>query len=210
MAPAGRPSQQVRSLSTVLVGLPLVTQGLIQRNDPTVPLHGVAGRNAADRPTEVAMARTASPRRPSPGTRRAGYVVAAVVNAAMLYVINVWPGWQAVPFLTGETRQVLGLVNLSVVVGLVANLVYLANDAPWLKSLGDLVTTAVGLVVIVQVWLVFPFSFDDWSADWSWLVRLMLVVAGVGASIGIVVQFVSLIGRIAHGGVRSGPSSIRR
>jgi hypothetical protein len=47
---------------------------------------------------------------------------------------------------------VLGLVNLSLAAGLVANLVYLVGDAPVVKSPGDLVTTGIGLAVLVRIW----------------------------------------------------------
>jgi hypothetical protein len=39
------------------------------------------------------------------------------------------------------------------------------------KSLGELVTTGIGLAVLVRIWQVFPFDFAGWSVDWSWLVR---------------------------------------
>jgi hypothetical protein len=135
---------------------------------------------------------TAPVRRPSVAVRRFGYLIAAAVNAALLYVVNVWPGWQALPFLTEDTGQVLVLVNLSLVVGVVANVVYLTYDAPWWKSLGDLVTTGVGMAVLVRVWQVFPFDFDGASFNWALLVRVVLVVALVGAAIGVVAQFLSL------------------
>jgi hypothetical protein len=79
--------------------------------------------------------------RPSVASRRVGYAVAVVYDAALLYLVTVWPGWQAVSFLTADTRQVLGLVNLSLAAGLVANLAYLVGDAPVVKSMGELVTT---------------------------------------------------------------------
>jgi hypothetical protein len=138
---------------------------------------------------------TAPVRRPSVAVRRVGYLVAAAVNAALLYVVNVWPGWQALPFLTEDTGQVLVLVNLSLVVGVVANVVYLTYDPPWWKSLGDVVTTGVGMAVLVRVWQVFPFDFHGASFNWALLVRGVLVVALVGATIGIVAQVVSLLRR---------------
>jgi hypothetical protein len=67
-------------------------------------------------------------RRPSISARRARYLVVAVIDAALVYLVNVWPGWQAVRFLTADTRQLLGLVNLSLVAGLVVNLVYIIAD----------------------------------------------------------------------------------
>ena len=125
--------------------------------------------------------------RKSVGSRRVGYVVAVLVNAAMLYAVNRWPGWQEVPFLTKDTELVLGLVNASIVVNLVANLVYLVRDPVWLKALGDVVTTAVGLAAMVRIWKVFPLDVSD---RWELLVRALLVVGIVGSAIGIVVAIV--------------------
>lgn len=128
------------------------------------------------------MTRTAPTRRQSVAARRAGYVIAIVINATLLYVVNVWPGWQAVSFLTEDTRQVLGLVNLSLAAGVVANVAYLAHDGPLLKALGDLVTTGIGLAAVVRVWQVFPFDFRGWSYDWSFLVHVLLMVGIVEAT----------------------------
>ena len=121
------------------------------------------------------------------GTRRFGYVVAVLVNAAMLYAVNRWPGWQEVPFLTADTELVLGLVNATIVVNLVANVIYLVRDPRWLTALGDLVTTAVGLAALVRIWKVFPLDVSD---RWELLVRTLLVVGIVGSAIGIVVAIV--------------------
>ena len=130
--------------------------------------------------------------RSRPTGRRAGYVAAIVVNAALLFVLNVQPGWQALPFLTSATDQVLGLVNLSLAAGLAVNLVYLAHDPPWVKSLGDLLTAAIGLAVTIRVWQVFPFAFHG---SWAWCataVRVLLIIGIAGCGISIVVQAVSL------------------
>jgi hypothetical protein len=134
-------------------------------------------------------------RRPSGAARRVGYLIAVAVNAALLYAINVRPGWRTVPFLTDDTVHVLWLVNLSLVVGVVANAIYLTYDPPWWKSLGDLVTTGVGIAVLVRIWQVFPFDFPDSPVDWAPLARAVLVVVLVLAGVGGVAQFVSLLRR---------------
>jgi predicted membrane protein len=136
-------------------------------------------------------------RRPGPGTRRVGYVVAVVVNAVMLYAVNRWPGWDAVPFLTEDAATVIGWVNASILVSLFANLVYLARDPRWLKALGDLLTTGVGLVVMVRIWEVFPFDFGDSRLDWALVIRILLVVGIVGSAIGIIVAIASFVKALA-------------
>lgn len=133
-------------------------------------------------------------RRPSPGTRRLGYLIAVAVNAALLVAVNRWPGWEAVPFLTDDTRQVLDIVNASLVVSLAANVLFVVADPPWFKALGDLVTTSVSLAATVAVWRVFPFDFTDDTLPWAGLTRVILAVGIIGGAIGILVA----LGRLAR------------
>ena len=137
-------------------------------------------------------------RRPSAAARRVGYLVGIVVDAALLFVLNGQPGWQALPFLTSDTSQVIGLVNLSLAVSLAVNAVYLFYDPPWLKSLGDLITAGIGLAVAIRIWQVFPFTFQGSAAWWSTAVHVLLALAIVGSAITIVVQVVSLARRATH------------
>ena len=144
-----------------------------------------------------------TPARPSTAVRRGGYVAGIIIGAALLFVLDGWPGWQALPFLTSDTSQVLWLVNLSLAAGLAVNAVYLFYDPPWLRTLGDLVTAAFGLAAAVRVWQVFPFGFQGSAAAWSTVLRVLLIVAIVGSCIGILVHLVSLArqltGHAAHG-----------
>jgi hypothetical protein len=96
---------------------------------------------------------------------------------------------------------VLWLVNLSLAAGVAANLVYLVYESPWLKSLGDLATTGIGLVAAIRIWRVFPF---DLSSGWSTAMRVLLAIAIAGYCIALVVQMVALArwlaGHAAHAG----------
>jgi hypothetical protein len=142
-------------------------------------------------PVEAQMPVQAPANRPSAAVRRGGYVAGIIIGGALLFVINGWPGWQALPFLTSDTSQVLWLVNVSLAAGLAANVVYLFYDPAWLKTLGDLVTMSIGLAAAIRVWQVFPFDFHG-SAAWSTVVRVLLIVAIVGSCIAILVNLVSL------------------
>jgi hypothetical protein len=134
-----------------------------------------------------------STRRPSIAARRFGHVVAVLVNAVMLYVVNVWPGWDSLWFLTQDTPQVLGLVNASIVAGLVANAVYIVHDTGRLRSLGDLATTGIGLAAMVMIWEVFPFDFGAADFDWELVVRIALAVGIIGSVVAIIAHLVSLV-----------------
>lgn len=145
-------------------------------------------------------------RPPSVRGRRGGYVVAVLVNALMLYAVNRWPGWESLGFLTGRTPEVLGLVNASILVNLVANLAYLGHDGPRFRALGDLAGTAVGLAAVVRIWRVFPFDFGASGLDWALTVHILLGVAIFGSAIGLLVA----LGRLLRGTPVSGPGRRRR
>jgi hypothetical protein len=137
--------------------------------------------------------------RPPRSARVAGYLIAAAINAGVLWLVIVAPGWRWLPFLTEDFSRVLGLVALSFVLGVVANVVYVAVDPTWMKRLGDALTTAVGVVVMLQLLRVFPFDF---GTQWGWVhtpLRILLVLGCVGASIGVVVNLAQLVGDLATG-----------
>jgi hypothetical protein len=137
--------------------------------------------------------RSGSDVRPSAAARRFGYAVGAAVNGVLLYLTNVAPGWRSVPFLTEDVTRVLGLVNLSLLTGLVANLLYGMYDRRWFRDLGAVVTTGVGLAAVVQLLRVFPFAFADSSVDWDTVTWWLLVLGVAGSVIGLVVQVVTLV-----------------
>ncbi|TRW46973.1 hypothetical protein [Georgenia yuyongxinii] len=131
--------------------------------------------------------------RPAVASRRVGYVLAAMIDAALLYAVNAWPGWDAVPFLTPDTAAVLGPVNASLLVGLVANAVYVVHDAWPVRALGDLATTSVGLVALVRLWQVFPFDFGAAASSWDLVARVLLALGILGSVVAIVVALVRLV-----------------
>jgi len=131
--------------------------------------------------------------RPTAADRRLGYGIGVLVNVALLYAVNIWPGWEAVPFLTADTSSVLALVNLSIVTNLVANAVYLVYDVAWLKALGTILTTTVGMITLVRIWQVFPFDFGDSSINWQLATRILLIIGIIGSDIAIIVAFIALV-----------------
>ena len=118
--------------------------------------------------------------------------MAAVVNAAILYAVNVWPGWQAVLFLTDDMSVVIGVVNASIVLHLVANLLYVllirAGSGRWGRAHDRRRNGRAA-----SIWQVFPFDFSGSSIDWALVVRIAVAVAIVGSAIAIVAGLVSFV-----------------
>jgi hypothetical protein len=136
---------------------------------------------------------TTTTKRPSVAARRAGYVISVLINAALLFGINVWPGWDVLPFLTNDFTQVVTWVNASIVVSLALNVLYMFRDTKRVKALGDTVSLAVALAVSVLMWQVFPFDFGDSTFGWALVFRIVLGLAIVGTGIAIIVNLVSLV-----------------
>lgn len=130
--------------------------------------------------------------RPTP-TRRVGYAMAIAVNGLMLWLANQLLDWQWPSFLTTDFDVVLPLLSASFVVGMAVNAGYLVVDRGRFRAVGELLTAGFGLAVSLQMWDVFPFDFTGWSTDWSWLVRVALVVGIVGSGIAILVHLVRLV-----------------
>jgi hypothetical protein len=133
------------------------------------------------------------------GARRVGYVVAVAVNLLLLFLINQSPGWQAVPFLTSDMQLALDLVNASLLAGVIANAVYVLADPRWLRAVGDVVTTSIGVAAMVRLWNVWPFDFGTTSVDWDLVTRIVLGLGIAGGFIGIVVSVVTLVRELVRG-----------
>ncbi|AEE47664.1 hypothetical protein [Cellulomonas fimi] len=137
-------------------------------------------------------------RQTSAAAQRGGYVVAAIVNGVLLWLLAVEPGWRAVPFLTEDAAAVVPLVGASLAAGIVANGVYVLVDSPVVRAVGEMVVTGIGLVALVATWRVFPFAFTDPAVDWEYVTRVVLVFAMVGSVVGIVVALVRLVLALAR------------
>jgi hypothetical protein len=120
--------------------------------------------------------------------RRAGYVVAIIVNLLVYGFINTWPGWDSFDFVTADAADVVPLVNLSIGVSILANIVYLVVDAPRVKAIGEMVVSAVAMVVSVIVLRVFPFDFSAYAFPWELVTRVVLVIAVIGSGISVLVN----------------------
>jgi hypothetical protein len=127
--------------------------------------------------------------------RRFGFGIAVVINVALLVVVQNLTSWDVLPFLTTEFDSVVAWISLSLIVGIVANFLYIVNDDQRLRSVGDLVTNLVSLVVTWRVFQVFPFDFSAYEFDWDLVARIILVVAIVGTFAGAI----AAVTRLARG-----------
>src|SRR5665647_3151937 len=141
---------------------------------PSTPSESGRAPGRKERVAPVGFADARPRKRPSLAARRFGYLVAAAADVVLL-------------------------VTLSLVAGIVVNVVWFLTDPLWLRSLGEMVTAAISVVVLSRVLALFPFSFDDGSMLRT-VFRVVLVVALVGTAIAVVVHLVAMIRHLAEPG----------
>lgn len=127
-----------------------------------------------------------------PFGRRAGYIVAVIINVLLLIVVQNILDWDVLPFLTDRFEQVVPWVTLSLIATIVANLIYLFKDAQAVRSTGGIVTNLISLIVTYQIYQVFPFDFSAYDFNWEAVTRVVLIVAMVGAGIGMLTESIRL------------------
>jgi hypothetical protein len=137
--------------------------------------------------------------RPS-AAQRFGYGLAVVLNGLMLWVAHQLLDWGWPGFLTADYEDLLPWVTVSFVASMAANAAFVVHDRGWFRPLADLITSVIGLAVAVKTWTVFPFDFSTDDRDWTGLARVVLVIAIVGTLIGVIVNAVKLIQRLAAAG----------
>jgi hypothetical protein len=106
----------------------------------------------------------------------------------MLVIANNILDWGWLPFLTDGFAQVVPWISLGLVATIVANAVYQFNDTLAVKSTGQIGVNLISVFVTYQIWQVFPFDFSAYEFNWEAVVRVLLVLAMVGAGIGVLAE----------------------
>ena len=120
--------------------------------------------------------------------RRLGYALAVIINLVMLIVVQNILEWGWLDFLTVEFAEVVPWISLSLAASVLVNLVYQVNDGPLVKSSGQLSSNLISIFVTFHVFQVFPFDFSSYDFNWGIVARIVLILAMVGAGIGMLVE----------------------
>jgi hypothetical protein len=133
----------------------------------------------------------------SPDLKRAGrhlgYSIAVVINVVMLIVVQNVLDRDWLPFLTDEFANVVPWISLMLVASIVANLIYQFNESGLVQATGQIGTNLISIFVTYQLFRVFPFDFSAYDFNWRLVVRVMLILAMVGAGIGMLAEAHKLV-----------------
>ena len=79
------------------------------------------------------------------GAKRFGYLLALLINGAMLFVANNLLAWGWFSWLTADFEELLPIINVSLVASMLVNAVYMVYDAQWFKSLTQIGVTGIAI-----------------------------------------------------------------
>jgi len=123
-------------------------------------------------------------------SRRAGYVVAVVVNAILIVVAREIPTW-GLSFVTPSFGDVLPAIERSLVATMIANAIFFSYDIAWFRHLAQAVLNAFALSATLALRRVFPFDFGTPARDD--LARLALLFVIILLLIAIVVEIAQTV-----------------
>lgn len=124
-------------------------------------------------------------------TRRVGYGATVLIDIALIYFVNNVLEWGWFPFLTDDFEMVVPLISFSLAMNGAVNLAYMALDPTWFKTICEAVLGFIAVLVIIRLFVVFPFEFE--SDFWTTTTRVLLIFIGSAVTIGVLTETVQFI-----------------
>jgi hypothetical protein len=128
--------------------------------------------------------------------KRPEIIIAIIMHIIGLAFVNTMMLWRMRTHgVVLETwTNILWAMNLSIILQLVGNIVLVFYRPARLYSFVQTLLTAASLLSIVVFLIVFPLDFQQIEAGWlNALLRVMIIIAMVGGSIGVIVYIVRAI-----------------
>jgi hypothetical protein len=116
---------------------------------------------------------------PVPSSRRRILCgVTALVAFGVFLVLNFWPGWSSIPFLTDGMRLTVGLVDLALWGIIAFNVAFLFSDARGLHLTAHLIIAMLAMLAFTELIRDFPFTLSGvWVGVVHWILILGVVLS---------------------------------
>ncbi len=120
----------------------------------------------------------------SPDARKFGYIVTILINLALIYVANNLLSWK-IPWLKTSFVQCLWAINLSFMVTIFVNFIFLFFDRRWFRHLMEAFSNVFSFLSGFIFWRVFPLDISPLWAHW---INLFLILILIFTLISILVE----------------------
>jgi hypothetical protein len=125
---------------------------------------------------------------------RTGYLLGAVINGALLYVVHALPGWD-LRVITDEWSRVLYPVTLALIVQVLGNLFLAWRSNSFRHRLIHILFDFASMAAVWRLVRVFPFDFTSIGFEaGNTVFRVLLYIALFGVFVGMVSSLVRLFG----------------
>ena len=132
-------------------------------------------------------------RQPSTASRRAGYIIAALINVVGLWIVHHLLEWDWPSFLTEDFRHLLPYITASFAATIIVNLLWAVRDPAWFRHVAQIGLNLVAIRAAVRTWEIFPFDFTGYASAWETVARVLIVLGLFGLMVATIVEVVRLV-----------------
>lgn len=122
--------------------------------------------------------------------KKGEYVAAIIFNLIAYYIFNNLLNWH-VYFVTPALNQVLWIINLSIIVAILGNILLLLYNPNRLIHATKIVLNIFAFAAVYYLFVVFPFNFYNGLLNWG--LAALLILGMIGIIIATIVEFFLLI-----------------
>lgn len=139
-------------------------------------------------PTRVSRRKRSSPLAES--------LAAIIASAVFLVIANNLLDWH-LSFITADWEDILPLLTIITVISMGMHAVLLFFRAPQLRYFGKTVLDIMSIVLLIQIFAIYPFNFNVLGPDYlDTIVRIALLVGMGGTLIGMIGRTVTTLARV--------------
>jgi hypothetical protein len=122
--------------------------------------------------------------------QKSEYFTAIIFNLIFLYIVNNLLNWQ-IYFITSSFNDVLWIVNLSIIISIIGNIILLFYSPERFKHLVKILLNVVAFIAVYIVFTVFPFNF--YNSFYNWAFSILLILAMIGIIIATIFEIYLLV-----------------
>lgn len=122
--------------------------------------------------------------------QKSEYFVAIIFNLIFFYIVNNLLNWQ-VYFITNSLNEVLWIINLSIIITIIGNILLLLYSPEKFRHLMKIILNIVAFIAVYFVYIVFPFNFYNSFYDWGF--SILMILAMIGIIIAIIIEIYLLV-----------------
>jgi hypothetical protein len=122
--------------------------------------------------------------------QKSEYFVAIIFNLIFYYIVNNLLNWQ-VYFITNSFNEVLWIINLSIIITIIGNIILLVYSPERFRHLMKIILNIVAFIAVYFVYIVFPFNF--YNSFYNWGFSILMILAMIGIIIASIVEIYLLV-----------------